>query len=78
MPATRPETQYAVQLIGPGELRLNTEKEVFPPGPHQVLAKVEAVGLCFSDLKLLKQFGDHVRKGDILGGLDADVLGSIP
>jgi hypothetical protein len=27
-----------------------------------MLAKVEAVGLCFSDLKLLKQFSEHSRK----------------
>ena len=53
---TLPATQYAVQLVGPGQLKLNTAKEVLRPGPHQILAKVECVGLCFSDLKLLKQF----------------------
>ena len=73
-----PKTQAAVQLIAPGELKLNTEKEVFSPGPHQFLAKVEAVGLCFSDLKLLKQFSDHVRKGPIVKGLPAEVLAEIP
>jgi D-arabinose 1-dehydrogenase-like Zn-dependent alcohol dehydrogenase len=49
-----PAHQYAVQLIGPDQLILNAEKAVNPPGPNQVLARVEAVGLCFSDLKLLK------------------------
>lgn len=73
-----PETQYAVQLVGPGELTLNTSKQVFRPGPHQMIGKVEAVGLCFSDLKLLKQFGAHVRKGDVRSGLDAEVLATIP
>ena len=65
-----PETQYAVQLVGPSELRLNTAKPVIRPGPTQVLARIEAVGLCFSDLKLLKQFAGHARKGEILSGID--------
>lgn len=72
-----PETQYAIQLVGPGELKLNPAKEVFKPGPHQVLCKIEAVGLCFSDLKLLKQFTGHPRKGDIVKGLDMDILKDI-
>jgi threonine dehydrogenase-like Zn-dependent dehydrogenase len=39
---------------------------------------VEAVGLCFSDLKLLKQFSSHVRKGKIVSGIGQDVVGEIP
>jgi threonine dehydrogenase-like Zn-dependent dehydrogenase len=39
---------------------------------------VEAVGLCFSDLKLLKQFSNHVRKGRIVSGIDEGVLEEIP
>ena len=73
-----PETQYAVQLIGPDELILNKSKEVYAPGPHQILCKVEAVGLCFSDLKLLKQFSSHVRKSRVVSGVDPDVLIEIP
>lgn len=73
-----PSTQYAVQLVGPSELKLNTSKEVFKPGAHQVLCKVEAVGLCFSDLKLLKQFTEHPRKSGIVKGLDAATLSQIP
>ncbi len=69
-----PETQYAVQLVGPGALKLNTSKPVPKPGPHEILAKVEAVGLCFSDLKLLKQFDKHPRKTEIVGGIEPDVL----
>jgi threonine dehydrogenase-like Zn-dependent dehydrogenase len=57
---------------------LNKAKEVFKPGPHQVLAGVEVVGLCFSDLKLLKQFTSHVRKGPIVEGLDLEILKEIP
>jgi threonine dehydrogenase-like Zn-dependent dehydrogenase len=73
-----PDTQYAVQLVGPGQVRLNKDKPVHRPGPHQILARVECVGLCFSDLKLLKQFSQHVRKGEIIAGLPADVLEQIP
>jgi threonine dehydrogenase-like Zn-dependent dehydrogenase len=76
--ATIPNTQHAVQLIGPSQLKLNPQKEVFKPGPHQILAKIECVGLCFSDLKLLKQFNSHVRKGEVVKGLDPAVLKEIP
>ena len=81
MPATPtalPKTQYAVQLVGPGELRLNTAKPVDVPGPHQVLGQIESVSLCFSDLKLLKQFSQHPRKSDVTGGLSPEVLKGIP
>jgi len=73
-----PEKQYAIQLIGPDELVLNSEKPVDQPCPYQILAKVDAVGLCFSDLKLLKQFGEHARKSKILEGMDPAILSEIP
>jgi threonine dehydrogenase-like Zn-dependent dehydrogenase len=73
-----PETQYAVQLVGPDELVLNKSKEVYAPDPHQILCRVEAVGLCFSDLKLLKQFSSHVRKSEVVSGVDLDILIEIP
>lgn len=73
-----PETQHAIQLVGPGELTHNRSKVVLMPGPRQVLAKVEAVGLCFSDLKLLKQFSQHARKGEVLQGIEREVLDEIP
>jgi threonine dehydrogenase-like Zn-dependent dehydrogenase len=76
--AALPKTQYAVQLIGPSRLALNKRKAVPRPGPHQVLAKIEAVGLCFSDLKLLKQFSAHPRKAAIVSGISPDVLAEIP
>ena len=73
-----PATQYAVQLVGPGQLKLNPAKEVRGPGPHQVLAKIECVALCFSDLKLLKQFDQHPRKSGVVKGLDAAALNEMP
>ncbi len=69
-----PGTEYAVELIGPGRLRLNIAKKVTPPGPHQILARVEAVGLCFSDLKLLKLFDRHPRKSEITSGIPQEIL----
>lgn len=73
-----PVQQRAVQLVGPDELRLNASKPVPRPGPHQILARVEVTGLCFSDLKLLKQFESHVRKSDVITRLAPDVLRQIP
>ena len=73
-----PATQYAVQLVGPDELTLNTSKPVVHPGPHQILAKIECVGLCFSDLKLLNQFSEHARKSEIVDGLAKEILSEIP
>ena len=73
-----PASQNAVQLVGPGRLVLNRSKDVPQPGPHQIVVKVEAVGLCFSDLKLLNQFSAHPRKGEIVSGIAPEVLQQIP
>lgn len=78
MPHEYPDTQAAVLLEGPNALRLSTTKPVPAPGPRQILARTEAVGLCFSDLKLLHQFSEHARKGPILSGVDRDVLDGLP
>ncbi len=73
-----PKTQRAVELISPDELRLNAAAPVHAPGPHQVLCRVEAVGLCFSDLKLVKQFSAHPRKSEVVSGVDPEVLARLP
>ena len=73
-----PKTQRAVQLVGPDELVLNEEKAVYQPNDYQILCKVVVVGLCFSDLKLLKQFAGHVRKSEVVAGLDPVVLEEYP
>jgi L-sorbose 1-phosphate reductase len=75
---TIPEKQRAVQLIGPDQLQINESKAVFDPGPNQVLGRVEVVGLCFSDLKLLKQFSGHVRKSTVTAGIDSSALLEMP
>ena len=71
---TLPQTQHAVQLVGPNQLTLNRSKAVPKPGPHEMLLKVQAVGLCFSDLKLLKQFDQHARKSEVVSGIDPEIL----
>ncbi len=73
-----PTNQVAIQLVGPDELTLNPNKAVDQVGPYQILGHVNAVGLCFSDLKLLKQFSEHARKSDILEGIDSDILNELP
>jgi threonine dehydrogenase-like Zn-dependent dehydrogenase len=79
MPTTTiPEKQRAVQLVAPDQLRVNDAKPVFQPGPHQVLCQVEVCGLCFSDLKLLKQFSGHARKSEITAGIDIAALAQMP
>jgi threonine dehydrogenase-like Zn-dependent dehydrogenase len=73
-----PKQQCALQLVGPDRLELNRAKPVFDPGPWQVLGKVEVVGLCFSDLKLLKQFSNHARKSGVASGIDPKALAEMP
>ena len=78
MNTTLPPTQWAVELTGPDQLRLNRAKPVTSPGPHQILLRIDAVGICFSDLKLLKQFDRHPRKTEILAGAEPDWLRTLP
>ncbi len=73
-----PKQQRAVQLVGPDQLQMNETKPVLQPGPDQVLGRVEVVGLCFSDLKLLKQFSGHARKSPITAGIAPDLLRQMP
>jgi threonine dehydrogenase-like Zn-dependent dehydrogenase len=75
---TIPLKQRAVQLVGPDQLQINEAKAVFEPGPHQVLGRIEVVGLCFSDLKLLKQFSGHARKSPVTNGIDTRALSEMP
>jgi len=73
-----PHTERAIQLIGPDEMALNPVKPIPEPGPGQLLARVEAVGLCFSDLKLVKQFSGHARKSPVMAGIDPGALLNMP
>ncbi len=73
-----PATQNAIQIVGPGQLVHNRAKPVPVPGPTQLIVKVEAVGICFSDTKLLHAFTSHPRKSDVLAGLDPAALAENP
>ncbi len=72
-----PATQHAIQFTGPNEIIHNRAKPVPVPGPHQLVLQVEAVGLCFSDTKLLHAFSAHPRKSEVLAGLEPEVLAEI-
>jgi threonine dehydrogenase-like Zn-dependent dehydrogenase len=73
-----PKSQRAIQLVGPDQLKINAAKPVVAPGPHQVLCRVEVCGLCFSDLKLLKQFSGHARKSAVKTGIAPAALAEMP
>ncbi len=73
-----PATQHAIQFVGPDQVVLNPAKAMYELGPRQVLLKTEAVGICFSDTKLLHAFTTHPRKAKVLGGLSAAELAEIP
>jgi D-arabinose 1-dehydrogenase-like Zn-dependent alcohol dehydrogenase len=61
-----PEMMWAWPLYGAGldNLGQNHRPVRLPvplPGPYQLLARIDAVGLCFSDVKLIRAGGDHPR-----------------
>lgn len=76
--AELPATQYAIQYVGKDEFRVNPAKPVDPIGPTQLLLRVEACGICFSDTKLLHAFADHPRKLPVIAGLTEAELAEIP
>lgn len=73
-----PLTQHATQYSGPDSFVHNTSKPVDPIGPLQMLLKIEACGICFSDTKLLHAFAEHPRKLPVVRGLSPEVLEEIP
>ncbi len=72
-----PATQHAILFTGPGQVTHNRAKPVPVPGPTQLVLKVEATGICFSDTKLLHAWTSHPRKGPVLGGVAPEVLAEI-
>jgi threonine dehydrogenase-like Zn-dependent dehydrogenase len=73
-----PETQVAAQLVAVDTIELNPAKPVPVPGPTQILCRVEATGICFSDTKLMHAFASHPRKSEVLTFLSPDELATIP
>ncbi|RMF01889.1 MAG: alcohol dehydrogenase, partial [Chloroflexi bacterium] len=61
-----PDQTWAWNMYGAGveNIGRNGHPEQFPvpePGPDQLLVRVDAVGMCFSDVKLIKQGGSHPK-----------------
>jgi threonine dehydrogenase-like Zn-dependent dehydrogenase len=61
-----PETTLAWNLYGAGTQNIGKDgrPERFPvpqPGDNQLLVRVDAVGLCYSDVKLIRLGGDHPK-----------------
>ena len=52
---------YGKGVESVGRAGLPEEVPVNAPGPDQLLVRVDAVGLCFSDVKLIRQGGDHPK-----------------
>lgn len=65
-PIRIPDTMLAWPLYGAGleNLGRNGQPETWPvphPAPDQILVRSDAVGLCYSDVKILRQGGSHPR-----------------
>jgi threonine dehydrogenase-like Zn-dependent dehydrogenase len=61
-----PEKNWAWNLYGAGieNIGKDGEPEVFSvpePGDDQLLVRIDSVGMCFSDIKILKQGGSHPK-----------------
>jgi NADPH:quinone reductase-like Zn-dependent oxidoreductase len=55
-----PKTMLAVRLHGAGFEHLRVEEIPVPqPGDDQLLVRVDAAGVCASNLKLIAQGSDH-------------------
>lgn len=57
-----PERQQRWELTGAGLDNLHlVEREVPRPGPDELLVRIDACGICFSDIKILNLGGGHPR-----------------
>lgn len=61
-----PDKTWAWNMYGPGveNIGRNGNPEQFPipePDDNQLLVRVDSVGMCFSDVKLIKQGGSHPK-----------------
>ncbi|MDR1513241.1 MAG: alcohol dehydrogenase catalytic domain-containing protein, partial [Propionibacteriaceae bacterium] len=73
--AAEPPTSFAaIRFTAADEVLLDPAKPLPPLGPHSILLRIEACGICFSDTKLLHAFARHPRKSDVLAVV-ADAVG---
>ena len=61
-----PQTMIAWQVFGAGLERFGRDGkplqiDTYEVGPDQLLARIDAAGLCFSDIKILNLGGEHPR-----------------
>ncbi len=61
-----PQKTWAWNMYGPGleNIGRDGEPELFDvpqPGPDQLLVRIDSVGMCFSDVKLIRQGGSHPK-----------------
>ena len=61
-----PDKAWAWNMYGPGveNIGKNGRPEQLPipePGDNQLLVRVDSVGMCFSDVKLIRQGGNHPK-----------------
>jgi threonine dehydrogenase-like Zn-dependent dehydrogenase len=61
-----PEESWAWNMYGPGVENFGRDgrPEPFPvpePGDDQLLVRIDSVGMCFSDVKLIRQGGSHPK-----------------
>jgi threonine dehydrogenase-like Zn-dependent dehydrogenase len=75
-----PATYRAWQLHGAGLESVGTDGapdslDLRPPKDNEILMRVEAVGLCLSDMKIIKQGSEHVRLRGRDLSVDPTVLG---
>jgi threonine dehydrogenase-like Zn-dependent dehydrogenase len=61
-----PETMFAWQVLGQGMDNFGINKApvrvpLLKPGPGEVLLRVDAIGICFSDVKVIAQGSQHPR-----------------
>ncbi|MDR1768589.1 MAG: alcohol dehydrogenase catalytic domain-containing protein [Propionibacteriaceae bacterium] len=61
-----PATQPAVQIVGPDQVVVNPALPVPRVGPHEILLRMEACGICFSDTKLAHAWTAHPRKSPVV------------
>lgn len=63
-PVPEPNLGWNMYGVGVGSMGRDGHPEHIPvgsPGPDQLLVRVDAVGLCYSDVKLIRQGGDHPK-----------------
>ncbi len=66
IPLSIPETHLSWNLYGAGYEMLGREGapeeiKTLPPAPDQILARIDSVGICYSDVKLIQQGNTHAK-----------------